>query len=57
MCNQFFRKESTPFTTKIRFSMLFERIIGRNPSMEIPLLTNQDLTAMLIDTRNENIVE
>jgi len=46
-----FRKESTRFTTKARFSIFSERIlatiIGSNLSMVIPLFANQDLTPML----------
>ena len=64
MCYQLFRKESTLFTSKTRFSDEFSQhwqesfdddsfvsqsrfdayATGRNPSMVIPLLANQDLT-------------
>ena len=49
-----FRKESTqvhlllPNTLIDAFRTNSRNIIGRNPSMVMPLLANQDLTAMLI---------
>ena len=48
MYYQFFRKESTLFTKKHASRMISHNIIGRIPSMGIPLLANQDLTPMLL---------
>ena len=50
MCYQFFRKERTLYhqnTLLGAFRTNFRNIIGRNPSMVIPLLANQDFTPML----------
>ena len=51
MCYQFLRKESTIFINigalLDGFRAISRNIIGRNPSMVIPLLANQDLTPML----------
>ena len=41
--------------TKDAFRTNSRNIIGRNPSMVIPLLANQDLTPMLYTISNKNV--
>ena len=52
----FFEKRKCNFCHQNTFLDAFRtnsrNIIGRNPSMVIPLLANQDLTPMLRDTQN-----
>ena len=54
MCYQFLRKENTIFSLQNTLLDAFRtnsrNTIGRNPSMVIPMLANQDLTPMLMST-------
>ena len=47
MCYQFFRKESTLFTTKTRYYNEFSQRYWQDPSLVIPLLANQEVTPTL----------